>query len=383
MIKLLTIIGARPQFIKAAAISRAIGNKFNNEIEEVIVHTGQHYDESMSKVFFEELKIPKEKYNLQIGSGSHAQQTAKMLMEIESVVLAEKPNAVLLYGDTNSTLAACLVAIKLHLPIIHVEAGVRGYNKYFPEEVNRIVTDHLSTLLFVPSVAGMESLEREGFPSVKETKDIGLNNPGVFQCGDIMYDNTLFFREQVLKTQSTIFEKYDIPNENFILATMHRPSNVDQHETLKDIISAFKDIVEKHSKTIVLPLHPRTKSKIETDATLKEMISDSRIKIISPVSFLEMIVLEENCDLVMTDSGGVQKEAYFLEKPCVIMLEETPWIELLESGNAVLSGSDYEKITGGVDKLLQEKDNLVYPKMYGDGKASEFICQKIIDVLKK
>lgn len=378
MIKLVTVIGARPQFIKAAAISRAVKTSFSDEIEEVIVHTGQHYDSSMSEIFFNELQIPKEKYNLNIGSGSHAVQTANMMIEIEKVVLEEKPDAILLYGDTNSTLSACLVAIKLHIPIIHVEAGVRGYNKRFPEEVNRIVCDHMSSLLFVPSIAGMESLELEGVKHKKNGDVITMDNPGVFHCGDIMYDNTLYYKEKVINRADSVFVKYDLPKEDFILATMHRPSNVDQNATLESILKALNQVTEDHGKTIVLPLHPRTKNRLDSEPELKALLNNDRLRIIPPVSFLEMIELEAHSDLVITDSGGVQKEAYFLEKPCLIMLDETPWIELLESGNAVLTGSDYNKIVDGANKFLKDGKLNEFVNMYGDGKASEFICQEII-----
>ncbi|MCH2228795.1 MAG: UDP-N-acetylglucosamine 2-epimerase (non-hydrolyzing) [Crocinitomicaceae bacterium] len=378
MIKLVTVIGARPQFIKAAAISRAVNTSFSDEIEEIIVHTGQHYDSSMSNVFFNELQIPKEKYNLNIGSGSHALQTANMMIEIEKVVLEEKPDAILLYGDTNSTLSACLVAIKLHIPIIHVEAGVRGYNKRFPEEVNRLVCDHMSSLLFVPSIAGIKSLEIEGLKHKKNGDVISLDNPGVFHCGDIMYDNTLFYKEKIKNRLDSIFSKYDLPKENYILTTMHRPSNVDQNETLESILKALNQLIDSHGKTIVLPLHPRTKNRLDNQPELGPLLNNERLRIIPPVSFLEMIELEENSDLVITDSGGVQKEAYFLKKPCLIMLDETPWIELLESGNAILTGSDYNKIVNGANEFLKKGRLYEFMDMYGDGKASEFICQEII-----
>lgn len=380
MIKIVTIIGARPQFIKAAAISRAIRNSFSKEIEEVIVHTGQHYDEKMSNVFFDELKIPKEKYNLNIGSGSHAEQTAKMMVEIEKVVLVEKPDAILLFGDTNSTLAACLVGIKLHKHIIHVEAGVRSYNKEFPEEVNRLICDNMSSLLFVPSDAGMDSLKREGFNTGAHDGKASASNPKVLRCGDIMYDNTLFFQEKV--NEQEVFAKYDIPSEDFILTTMHRPSNVDKIETIEQILKALNTVSEAHNKTIILPLHPRTKKIIAEVDSLNELTKSDKIKIIPPVSFLEMIALEKNADLVITDSGGVQKEAYFMDKPCLIMLEETPWTELVESGNAFLVGNNYELIVDKANHYLSNKNELIFSSLYGDGKASEFICSEIVNLFK-
>ncbi len=378
MIKLVTVIGARPQFIKAAAISRAVRNHFGRQIHEVIVHTGQHYDENMAKVFFEELEIPKEKYNLGIGSGSHAAQTANMMIALEEVVLKESPDALLLYGDTNSTLAACLVAIKLFIPIIHVEAGVRSYNKIYPEEINRLICDHFSSLLFVPSDAGMRSLQKEGF-LIENHKNVRANpdHPRIFRCGDIMYDNTLFFLNKVKKED--VFRKYGISDSPYILATMHRPSNVDSPETLESIIKAFVAIGQKHNRNIILPLHPRTRQKYSGIPGLQELISNSRVYITEPVSFLDMIVLEKDADLVITDSGGVQKEAYFVKKPCLIMLDETPWPELVESGNALLTGSDYARICAGADHFLNGNNKLNFPLLYGDGKASEFICNEIIN----
>jgi UDP-GlcNAc3NAcA epimerase len=378
MIKLVTVIGARPQFIKAAAISRAVRNHFGRQIHEVIVHTGQHYDENMAKVFFEELEIPKEKYNLGIGSGSHAAQTANMMIALEEVVLKESPDALLLYGDTNSTLAACLVAIKLFIPIIHVEAGVRSYNKIYPEEINRLICDHFSSLLFVPSDAGMRSLQKEGF-LIENHKNVRANpdHPRIFRCGDIMYDNTLFFLNKVKKED--VFRKYGISDSPYILATMHRPSNVDSPETLESILKAFVAIGQKHNRNIILPLHPRTRQKYSGIPGLQELISNSRVYITEPVSFLDMIVLEKDADLVITDSGGVQKEAYFVKKPCLIMLDETPWPELVESGNALLTGSDYARICAGADHFLNGNNKLNFPLLYGDGKASEFICKEIIN----
>ncbi len=378
MIKLVTVIGARPQFIKAAAISRAIRKHFSKHIREVIVHTGQHYDENMAKVFFEELEIPKEKYNLGIGSGSHAAQTANMMIAIEEVVLKENPDAMLLYGDTNSTLAACLVAIKLFIPIIHVEAGVRSYNKIYPEEVNRLICDHFSSLLFVPSDAGMRSLQKEGFILENRTgHPVTPDNPRVFRCGDIMYDNTLFFLNKVKKAD--VFRKYKISGSSYILATMHRPSNVDKAETLENILKALASIAEKHSRNIVLPLHPRTKQKLSEMPALHNILSSKRIQITEPASFLDMIAFERYADLVITDSGGVQKEAYFVRKPCLIMLDETPWPELVESKNALLVGSDYNKICQGADHFLNGNKELQFPLLYGDGSASEFICEQIIE----
>lgn len=377
MIKLLTVVGARPQLIKAAAISRAIATHYADKIEEIIVHTGQHYDHNMSAVFFEELKIPKEKYNLSIGSGSHAEQTARMLMGIEKLILDEKPHAVLLYGDTNSTLAASLAAVKLHVPTIHIEAGVRSYNKRFPEEVNRLICDHMSTLLFVPTRAGIESLVAEGFKENSEAK-ADLNTPKVFYCGDIMYDNTLYFKQVVEQAKETIVDKLGFSNKKFVLGTLHRPSNVDTEESLLRIFKAFEVVAQQRQLEILVPLHPRTQSKMQGSA-FDFVKNNPHIHITEPVSFLDMIALESKAELIVTDSGGVQKEAFFMEKPCLIMLDETPWVELPETGTAILVGNHFDKIVDAANTLLSKKDTLSYPPIFGDGKAAEFICEQIID----
>jgi len=347
VIKLLTLVGARPQFIKAAAVSRAIRKHFSSRI----------------------------------GSGSHAEQTAKILTGFEKIIIDEDPDAVLLYGDTNSTLAGCLASAKLHVPVIHVEAGVRMYNKTFPEEVNRLVCDHLSSVLFVPSDAGINSLIREGFDIERDDfLDISPDNPVVFRCGDIMYDNTLFFSSIVEEVEERIYAKHQIPSSDFVLVTAHRPSNVDDIDALHNLFTAFNEIYKRFGKSVVIPLHPRTALKIEENIEISKLASGEGIFIIEPASFIEMIALEKHADLVITDSGGVQKEAYFMEKPCLIMLFETPWPELVDSGNALLVGNDKDKIINGVKFFLDVKENLKYPQMYGDGRAAEYICEKIIEI---
>jgi UDP-GlcNAc3NAcA epimerase len=384
MIKLLTVVGARPQFIKSAAISRSIAQDFSSEIKEVIVHTGQHYDPNMSDVFFTELSIPKEKYNLGIGSSNHASQTAQIMISLDKVVEDEKPSALLLYGDTNSTLAACLVAVKRHIPIIHIEAGVRSYNKKFPEEVNRIICDHMSSLLFVPSEDGMLNLEKEGC-SAEETlpgNSLLLNAPNMYRCGDIMYDNTLYFSDKADVYFANLCQRYGLPENNFIMVTAHRPSNVDESRTLKNIIMFFHYAIDVLGKKIVFPIHPRTKKLIEQDTELSNLIEKEGIHCIPPISFIEMIGLEKNSDLVVTDSGGVQKEAYFMEKPCLIMLEETPWVELVESKKAKLVGHNYELLCEGAKFYLENKPSNFEP-LYGDGASAKFICETILKNIKK
>jgi len=379
MIKILTIVGARPQFIKASAISRAIRDNFSNEITELIVHTGQHYDDNMSSVFFREMEIPEPAYNLEVGSGKHGKQTADMMAGIESILTKENPNAVLIYGDTNSTLAGALAASKIHIPVIHVEAGLRSFNKSMPEEINRIVTDHVSTLLFSPTEKGIENLLKEGISNNKE-KPYHIDNPGVFHCGDIMYDNALYF-SKVAEDKSNLLASLKLKNNNYVLVTLHRDINTDVPERLNSIFKAIERISEKGDMKFVIPLHPRTRKKWGElpDETLKDIIENNNlITIIPAVSYLDFICLEKNAKLIMTDSGGVQKESYFFEKPCMIMRDETEWVELLELGTAQLCGADEEKIVQSYKELIGKKD-LTFPEIYGDGHAAKFILKKILE----
>ncbi len=378
MIKIVTIIGARPQIIKAAALSRAIKNKFANSIKEIIVHTGQHYDENMSQVFFDELGIPEPNYNLNVGSGSHGKQTATMLAGIEDILLQEKPNAIVLYGDTNSTLAGAIAASKIHVPVIHIEAGLRSFNKAMPEEVNRIMCDHVSTLLFSPTKTGFQNLLNEGFKA-KNEKPFNANNPKIYHSGDVMFDNSLYFSE-VADEKTTIISKNGLQKNNFILATIHRNNNTDEPVRLNALFNALFKISEANQLDVLLPLHPRTAKLLEfnLDAELHQKIKSSKhFKIIEPVSFLEMIALEKNCKIVMTDSGGVQKEAFYFEKPCVILRPETEWVELVECGTAIITDADEQKIIDAF-KILTTKTDMKFPKLYGDGKAAEFICGEIL-----
>jgi UDP-GlcNAc3NAcA epimerase len=377
MIKIVTIIGARPQIIKAAALSRAIKNKFGSTIEEIIVHTGQHYDANMSGVFFDELQIPQPNYNLNVGSGSHAKQTATMLTGIEEVLLKEKPQAIVLYGDTNSTLSGAIAASKMQVPVIHIEAGLRSFNKTMPEEINRIMCDHVSTLLFSPTKAGYDNLVKEGFKT--DTKaPYNSNNPKIYHCGDVMYDNSLHFAS-IAEQTSKVLEKYTLQKNNFILATIHRDNNTDIPERLNALFSALFEIHQKNKTDVILPLHPRTKKCVDEflDKALLEKIKSSKQFIIcEPLPFLDMIMLEKNCSLVMTDSGGVQKEAFYFEKPCVILRPETEWVELLESGAAVLADADKNKILVAYNNFASHKPS--YPKLFGDGHAAEFICEELV-----
>ena len=379
MIKIVTIIGARPQIIKAAALSRAIKNNFSSQITEIIVHTGQHYDDNMSQVFFDELEIPLPNYNLNVGSGNHGKQTATMISAIEDVLLIEKPNAIVLYGDTNSTLAGAMAASKIHIPVIHIEAGLRSFNKSMPEEINRIMCDHVSTLLFSPTKTGFNNLIQEGFLS-QNNAPYSIDNPKIYHCGDVMYDNSLFF-SKISDIKTSIINDLKLKNNGFILATIHRNNNTDEPIRLNALFKSLNDISINHQLQIVLPLHPRTSNLLDRNLS-KDLVEairlNSNFKIISPVSFLEMLALEKNCCLVMTDSGGVQKEAFYFEKPCVILRPETEWIELLENGAALIADADENKIKFSFEQLIAKKD-LSFPKLYGDGNAAEFICSEIIN----
>ena len=379
MIKILNIIGARPQIIKAAAISRAIRNHYSSQIEEIILHTGQHYDEKMSEVFFGEMGIPKPKYNLNVGSASHGVQTAEMIKGIEKVINDEKPNVVLVYGDTNSTLAAAVAAAKLHYPVAHVEAGLRSYNKSMPEEINRITCDHASTLLFSPTQNGMKNLQKEGFDLSSE-KPYHIDHPGVFHCGDVMYDNSLYFLK-IADKKSRIIEENGLEKGNYILSTIHRDNNTDNPERLKQIFEAIYSISKDYKLGFFIPLHPRTSNILQKnlgDNLYQRIIKRDLLKISSPVSFFDMIRLESNARLIMTDSGGVQKEAYFFKKPCLILRTETEWVEIVEQGTALICDADTQKIIKGW-KAFYNKSPVGFPPLFGDGQASEFICQKLIE----
>ncbi len=380
--KIVTVIGARPQIIKAAALSRAISNSFSNTIEEVIVHTGQHYDANMSQVFIEELGIPEPKYNLNIGSSSHGVQTAGMIEGIEKILLDEKPDYLVLYGDTNSTLAGAVAAAKIHIPIAHIEAGLRSFNKSMPEEINRIMCDHASTLLFSPTQTGFQNLLKEGF-NPDNKPPFTPDNPGIFHCGDVMYDNSLYFKSLAAKN-SIVLENNGLKGKEFILATIHRDSNTDVPERLTSIFESLLDISETDAIEIVLPLHPRTaklmKSNLLGDVYSRVKNSDL-LKIIPPVSFLDMIMLESNCKLVMTDSGGVQKEAFFFKKPAIILRSETEWKEIVEAGCGVVANADKQKILSAWHYFIKTYNTLIYPDIFGDGKAAEFICRTMLNEL--
>jgi UDP-GlcNAc3NAcA epimerase len=379
MIKIVTVIGARPQIIKAAALSRAIKTHFAGKIEEKIVHTGQHYDENMSQVFFSEMGIPAPHYNLNVGSGSHGAQTAAMITGIEKILLEEKPHALVLYGDTNSTLAGAVAASKIHVPVVHIEAGLRSFNKSMPEEVNRILCDHVSTLLFSPTKAGFDHLVKEGIAKANNPAKASADAPAVFHCGDIMYDNSLYFAS-VAESKTDIMKREKLERGSFFLATVHRDNNTDIPSRLHSIFKAFDTLTKNTNQSLILPLHPRTKKNIASHQEVQQIIDRNKlIRIIPPASFFEMVMLEKNARMVITDSGGVQKEAFFFNKPCVILRPETEWVELVQCGAAILADADEKRITGAAASLLTAK--LDFPSLFGDGHAAEFMCNKMLEHL--
>ena len=376
--RIITVIGARPQIIKAAALSRVILNDFQ-DIEEIIVHTGQHYDKNMSDVFFTELEIPRPQINLRVGSSSHGAQTALMIEKIEKVMLEYSPDAVVVYGDTNSTLATAIAASKLHIPIVHIESGLRSFNKKMPEEVNRILCDHVSTLLFSPTKSGFNNLLKEGF-SKENSNNASADYPNIYHCGDIMYDNSLYF-SKLSDENSDILGKLNLLNEKFILATVHRNDNTDSKIKLTDLFSTFLQITEIHQLKIILPLHPRTSKMMEQllDSKLLNKIQNSNfLTIIDPASFLDMIALEKNAELIITDSGGVQKEAYFFKKPCIILRPQTEWVEIVETKSAVISDTNSKIILEATKRFLSNQD-LKFPEVFGNGNAASFIAKEMLN----
>ncbi len=377
--KILTVIGARPQIIKAAALSRAINNGFSDKIEEKILHTGQHYDANMSAVFFDEMGIPRPHFNLNTGSGKHGVQTAKMIAGIEEVLENETFDAIVLYGDTNSTIAGAVVASKLHLPIVHIEAGLRSFNMAMPEEINRIVCDNLSTILFAPTQTAVDNLRREGFLSSKATFADG-NRRHVFHSGDIMYDNSLYFA-RLADEKTDILQRLGLEDEKFVLATIHRDNNTDNPERLTAIAESLLEITERGYK-IVLPLHPRTKKLLPQNLSeddYRRITSNPDIMIIPPVSFFEIIVLERHASLIMTDSGGLQKEAYFFRKPCLILRPETEWVEIVEQHAGIITDADKELIVRSFDEYIDTEPQ--FPPLFGDGHSAEFMLDKTLDII--
>ena len=442
MIKIVTVIGARPQFIKAATVSRAITN-YNKHcepgglIEEIIIHTGQHYDENMSKIFFDELQIPKPNYNLGVGSGSHGRQTGKMLAGIEEILIDENPDVVLTYGDTNSTLAGALAASKLHIPSAHVEAGLRSFNRRMPEEINRVLTDEISNILFCPTEAAVFNLRKEGIGSDVTLRNqfLDFNQRLVLNVGDVMYDSILF-NSQLAREKSDIFRKLGllrsttkktdrlsevVKAKDYCLVTMHRPENTDDSNNLENIMEALK-MIASLGVMILAPIHPRTRKCIQAAGldsrivlplsenagygfTKEYKVKKNMLNFIEPVSYLDMILLEKHASAILTDSGGIQKEAFLLKVPCITFRNETEWIETVQNGWNILSGPDTEQILSAFRRVsewesgsapylkykpqqladmdtktindLPSPKNQVTP--YGNGIAAE----KILDILGK
>jgi len=381
MIKIVTVIGARPQIIKAAAISRAIRMFFSDRITEIIIHTGQHYDTNMSRIFLDELEIAYPDYNLKVGSASHAEQLSKMAIGIEKILIEQNPDAIILYGDTNSTLAGSIAASKLQIPIIHIEAGLRSYNKHMPEEINRIICDHCSTLMFSPTLTGFNNLIKEGF-KVDTPPPYHINNPKIYHCGDIMYDNALYY-SALADNMSSILSKFNLQSKGYFLATIHRDHNTDDPETLSSLFHILKDLSQIYKLPVILPLHPRTKKYLERiikDNPDSEFTEGIGIKLIEPVGYLDMLVLEKNANMILTDSGGVQKEAFFFGIPCIVLREETEWKELVKLGAAKVTGADEQNIIEAC-KQFNTYFPMKLPPIFGDGNAASFICERIIENL--
>ncbi|QWG14892.1 UDP-N-acetylglucosamine 2-epimerase (non-hydrolyzing) [Bradyrhizobium sediminis] len=356
--KIVTIIGARPQFIKAAALSRAIKDRFAGRVEEILIHTGQHHDDNMSKVFFDELDIPDPRHHLGISGGRHGEMTGRMLGAIEAKLIEEKPDWVLIYGDTNSTLAGALAAVKLHIPLAHVEAGLRSFNMRMPEEVNRIVSDRFSTLLFCPTATAVVNLAAEGI-----TK-------GVHNVGDVMYDVALFYKT-LARQQTNILARLGLEEGRYLLATCHRAENTDDPQRLSQIMQVMVELARDFP--VVFPLHPRTRDLLVTHGLSDKLAS---LKVTLPLPFLDMVALEQSAHLILTDSGGVQKEAYFFGVPCVTMRDETEWIETVSLGWNKIAGADKNKILAAVRNFVRPA--VAQETLYGTGDASGAIIQAML-----
>ena len=361
--KIITIIGARPQFVKAAMVSRAIishNRKTHHPVEEYILHTGQHYDEMMSDIFFNKLNIPHPVWQLDCGRGSHAEMTAGMLIEIEKVLQKNRPDYVLVYGDTNSTLAGALAAAKLHIQVVHVEAGLRSFNRQMPEEINRILTDHLSSFLFCPTYAAILNLQHEGITE------------GVIHTGDVMYDAALTFGE-IAEQTSTILTSLQLETKQFYLCTVHRAENTDRQDRLSQIIQALIEIARPDCP-VILPLHPRTKKQLHTWRLFSKIETNKAFRLVEPVDYLDMIKLEKHAKTILTDSGGVQKEAYFHRTPCITLRDDTEWVETIVSGWNQLAGYRIENILHCLENNIQSTEI----EEYGDGHAADKIVQMLL-----
>lgn len=392
--KLLHVVGARPQFIKMATLTRAVvpqRQRTEKILEHVIVHTGQHYDIQMSEMFFNELAIPEPGYNLGVGSGSHGEQTGEMLKRTEVVLLKEQPDIVLVYGDTNSTLAGAVAAAKLHIPVGHVEAGLRSFNRMMPEEINRVLSDHASDLLFCPTEAAVENLKREGFTNIVNDgrlipdpcAHLPLTTghvPVVLNVGDVMYDSVLQNLEVAEKT-STVLGELELVGERYYLATVHRAENTDEPQRLKGILTALQTLAEEGPR-VICPLHPRTR---KTLSSFDNVEWPRAVQFIEPVSYRDMLLLEKHAELILTDSGGVQKEAYFMRVPCITLRDETEWGELVDHGWNHLSGADPNRIVESAQVALSSEEERCDAQLYGDGHAAERILQllQVLEIRKE
>jgi UDP-GlcNAc3NAcA epimerase len=348
-----SIIGARPQFIKCSVVSKEIRKHF----DEIILHTGQHYDYMMSKQFFDELEIPTPDINLGVGSCSHGMQTAEMLKGIEEYLIEKKPQAVLVYGDTNSTLAGALAASKLHIPLVHIESGLRSFDKTMPEEINRILTDHCSDILCCPTQISVDNLRSEGIID------------SVFLTGDVMYDSLIQYKE-IASEKSRILKKLNLCSDEYLLATIHRSKNTDERESLKNILTAFSE----SKQHIVLPIHPRTKKRIQ-EFDLSKYI-DKNVQMIDPVGYIDFLMLEMHANKILTDSGGIQKEAYLLKKPCITLRENTEWVETVDDGWNIIVGSNVQMIKDAIENF---NPHSVQHELFGDGNSAYKIVEKLRD----
>lgn len=357
--KILTIIGARPQFIKAAAVSHAFTQ--HDTIQEILLHTGQHFDNNMSEVFFEELGIPKPTYNLGIGGGLHGAMTGAQLAGIEEVLLQEKPDWVLVYGDTNSTLAGALAAAKLHIPVAHVEAGLRSFNRKMPEEINRVITDHISTALFAPTATARQHLTHEGIPAER-----------CHQVGDVMYDAALLFGERA-KQKSTILQQLNLSAGEYVLTTIHRAENTDDLQRLQIILQSLNEVSQAHP--VIWPVHPRTR-KLLQQKELSTLLGN-QVQLIDPVGYLDMVMLEQHAAVIATDSGGVQKEAFFYQVPCVTLRDETEWVELVDAGwNRIVPPNNKDDVSHALLAAINSHGSPTRP--YGDGSSSSRIANILL-----
>jgi UDP-GlcNAc3NAcA epimerase len=381
MSRILTIIGTRPQSIKTAAVSHLIREEHGDALEERILYTGQHYDHNLFRVFFDELGIPEPFRNLGVGSGEQGAQTAEMVMGIERALKEETPDLVLLYGDTNSTLAGSLAASKQHIPIAHVESGLRSFRKGMPEEINRVLTDHVSTLLFAPTPTAIHNLSREGFPDGPPAAPT-IDRPAVHRPGDVMYDNALRFAP-IAERRSKVLERFGL-DPGFLLVTFHRAENTQDPERLAGILNGLLELPRQRDRKAIIPLHPGTRTAIadRVDPELWERFrNDPSLMLCDPLPYLDMVRLLRNASLVATDSGGLQKEAFFHGKPCLVLRDETEWAELVENGNSILVGADPERIASGVEGF-DEGRRRELPELFGDGKAGSYICRTLRSFLR-